>query len=494
MDIVQIAAEFAPIAKVGGLGDVLLGLSRELISKRETVCILLPKYDCLDVDKIEHLEVQMHDLPSYFNGEWHHNTIWKGIVEGVPVRLIESHDPQGFFERQKIYGCPDDISRFTYFSRVALEYLLRINHFPDILHLHDWHVSLIPILLKTLYASTPLNSAKTVLTLHNLAYQGHCKSYDLLQIGLNLKELPSPSHLQDAHYPDSINLLKGGIEVADHVTTVSPTYAKEVLTADGGNGLENVLKKHLKKFSGVLNGIDYHYWNPETDPHLPYHYSIVHLSKYSSRTPYLKEKEQLKSHLRRMFSLKEEDCPLVSCVTRLVHQKGPELIKYALLKTLEKGGQFVLIGSASDEKTHAEFYNLKRKLAESKHVHIELAYNESLSHLVYGASDLFLVPSLFEPCGLTQMIAMRYGTVPLVRETGGLADTVFEKKNGFTFKAPTAEQILPVLDRALHTWYNAPEEWNSLMLNSMKEDFSWSKPAAEYLKLYKQLRLSSLPA
>lgn len=489
MDIVQIAAELAPIAKVGGLGDVILGLSRELVKAGHQVIILLPKYDCLDFGLIEQPEVEIHDLPSYFDGHWHHNTIWKGKIGPVNLRLIESHDPQGFFERQTIYGCPDDVSRFVYFSRVALEYLLKTQQVPDVVHVHDWHVSIVPLLLKTIYASTALHPVKTVLTLHNLAYQGHCVEKDFMQIGLNPKEIKNPESLHDRYYPHTLNLLKTGIGHADAVTTVSPSYAKEALTEEGGKGLEDTIQKHVDKFSGILNGIDYEYWNPQIDPYLPFHYSSRQLGL---EPPFLAEKEKNKSHLRHVLSLKEEDCPLVCCVTRLVHQKGPELIKYALLKTLEKGGQFVLVGSAMDEKIHSEFYNLKRKLAESKHVHIELLYNEPLSHLVYAAADLFLIPSLFEPCGLTQMIAMRYGSVPLVRKTGGLSDTVFEGKNGFTFTSPTAEGIFPALDRALQCKINDPSTWRSLMQVGMETDFSWKKPAADYILLYQAVMKKGL--
>jgi starch synthase len=177
----------------------------------------------------------------------------------------------------------------------------------------------------------------------------------------------------------------------------------------------------------------------------------------------------------------------VSCIARLVPQKGPELMKFALLRTLERGGQFVLLGSAHDKETHTHFYNLKRKLAGSRHVHIELSYNESMSHLVYAASDLFLIPSRFEPCGLTQMIAMRYGTVPLVRKTGGLADTVFENKNGFLFSDFTAEGILSALDRSIDCWFDDPVKWRSLMSAGMNRDFSWNYPTEEYLKIYRKI-------
>jgi starch synthase len=460
VEIVHIAAELAPVAKVGGLGDVLHGLSRALLQKKHHVKIILPKYDTLDVDKVEHLEVMELDLPTRFDGTIYLNTLWKGLVDGIPVILIEPHDPTGFFDRGKIYGCEDDIARFCYFCLAALSL---VQKFPcDVIHIHDWHTGLIAGLLKERF---PEIQAKVVYTIHNLAYQGLCRSEDLDRVGWKSAQLKEGG---------VYNLLKGGIVFADHVTTVSPCYAKEILTSELGGNLQPILQKHYKKFSGVLNGIDYSYWNPATDPHLPFH--------FSHEAPENKQKN--KKELRRRLSLTDERCPLVGTVTRLVHQKGPELIKAGLLRTLEWGGQFVLLGSALDERTHMHFYNIKRKLAGSAHVHLELTYNEELSHLLYAGADLFLIPSLFEPCGLTQLIAMHYGAVPLARKTGGLADTVFEEKNGFLFGPPTAEEIHGALDRALNIWYRNPDSWQQLMLTGMKTDFSWNHPADEYLKIY----------
>lgn len=489
MEIVHIAAELAPIAKVGGLGDVLLGLGRSLIKKGHQVEIILPKYDCLDFNEIENTEVKIHDFHSFFDGEWHHNTIWQGKIKGIPLTLIESHDPYEFFDRQTVYGCPDDISRFSYFSRIALEYLHKTKRKPDIIHVHDWHAALVPVLLKTAYSHSPIYSAHSILTIHNLAYQGICDKPSLLKIGLKEEHFDQPDLLRDLHTPQAFNLLQGGIVYADCITTVSPNYAQEVMTPEGGKGLESVLRRYAHKFSGVLNGIDYTYWNPETDHHLPFHYSASSLSPSTSHPPFIEEKRKIQTHLRHILSLEDESCPIVGCVTRLVYQKGPELIKHALLKTLERGGQFILVGSAMDPKTHTEFYNLKRKLAASRHAHIELSYNEPLSHLVYAASDLFIVPSLFEPCGLTQMIAMRYGALPLVRETGGLKDTVAEGKNGFTFGLPTAEGISPALDRAFSCWFEQPQCWYEMVQTGMKKDFCWDSPADEYLKIYHALKL-----
>ncbi len=429
MKIVHLASELAPVAKVGGLGDVLQGLSRALLAKGHQVEVILPKYDTLDLSL---------------------------LPREIPVKLIESP----FFERGVIYGCEDDSARFTFFCRAALDYLQKSGRCPDVIHLHDWHTAVAAPLLKEQY---PELIAQCIFTIHNLAYQGECEESVLDQLGWK-----SDIIKEGATY----NLMKGGILYADHVTTVSPNYAHEILTTNQGGTLQAVLQAHQNKFSGVLNGIDYEYWNPATDPHLPAPFSLKKLAG----------KKLAKQELRKRLSLAEEARPLVVAITRLVPQKGPELIKAALLKTLELGGQFILLGSALDEKTHKEFEALKVEHTDSPHVHLELTYNEKLSHLVFGGGDLFLVPSLFEPCGLTQMIAMHYGNVPLVRATGGLVDTVFDGVNGFSFGPPTTEAICETLERALPLW-NTPK-WNALIESGMEVDHSWDRPAEEYLKIY----------
>ena len=461
MEIIHVSAELAPIAKVGGLGDVLHGLSRSLLDKGHGITIVLPKYDTLDLHGIKNLEVLETNQMIHFGGKEYPNTLWRGMVDEIPVVLIESHDPHEFFDRGKVYGCPDDVDRFNYFCLSAMEYIRKREC--DVVHLHDWHTAALAGLLKE---RNPAIRAKVLLTIHNLAYQGQCDATALERMGWKSELLRSGDHY---------NLLKGGIVFADKVTTVSPTYAHELLTTDISGALRATLQAHHHKFSGILNGIDYAFWNPKTDKFLPHHYSLHGLA----------QKELVKQAVKKRLSLADEKCPLVCAVTRLVHQKGPELIKAAILRTLEWGGQFVLLGSTSDERTHTQFYNLKRKLAGSAHVHLELSFSEELSHLVFAASDLFLIPSLFEPCGLTQQIAMRYGTVPVARSTGGLADTVLEGKNGFLFGPPTVEALNRSLDRALETWHHRPDIWHSLVEEGMSTDFSWEKPAEKYLALYR---------
>ncbi len=487
MEIVQIAVECAPLVKVGGLADVVLGLSRALHGASQSVEIVLPKYDCLDLTSIKNLEIHARDLICFYDQKTYPLTIWKGTVYGVLVTLIETHDPYGFFERKTVYGDPDDQERFCFFTRAAFDYLAQREKKPDIIHLHDWHTAIGAPLKKFLFPD--LQNTSVILTIHNLAYQGICDKRIIKAVGLDASSLDQPDLLQDHSYPHCFNLLQGGIVFADQITTVSPTYAKEVLTEKNDHGLGSFLSTYHKKFTGILNGIDVDIWSPETDPLLPVHYSLGDLK---ATPPFILQKAKLKKILQHQLALDETPSFLAASITRLTTQKAPELIKMALLHVKEKGGSFVLLGTPSDHKTHDEFAQLKNTLASNKKIHIELTYNEPLAHLVYAAADLFIVPSLYEPCGLTQMIAMNYGTVPLVRETGGLADTVHKGKNGFSFGPATKKGLCFALDAAMTDYHSNPTIWHLLIKNGMSNDFSWRIPAQQYLKLYQSTRKLAL--
>lgn len=487
MKIIHMTAEMAPFAKAGGLGDVIYGLGNAQAKKKEDlITVVLPKYESLDLSSLTSLRILIHDLMVPFEHQWTHTTVWEGNLGLIRIILIESQDPAEFFQREKIYGYPDDIERFAYFCCAAFEFI-KTDTPPDIVHIHEWQTALLAPFLKT-----NSFSSKIVFTIHNLSYQGICDPSLLDKINL------SPSiNLQDDEQPHLLNLLKGAIIYSDIITTVSPTYSQEILSPQEGNGLYKVLQKEQDKIDGILNGIDFDYWNPKKDTYLPFHYSLDNLIPFP---PFLAKKAKIKNHLQKiLFMEEEEETPMIGVITRLVAQKGPELIKEALLYTFEAGGQFLLLGSTFDPFHHEMFYALKRKFAGSRRVHIELSYNESLAHLIYAASDLILIPSIFEPCGLTQMIAMRYGTVPLARETGGLKDTIFDlhhsirplsKRNGFTFLKPEKEDLLNALNRALETWRSHPQEWHKLIEVGMQTDFSWDRPAAQYKDLYNSLLVS----
>lgn len=497
MHIVHIASELAPVAKVGGLGDVLLGLSRELSWKGHDVDIIIPKYDCMDSSQVRDFAVDTQDLKSYYDGEWYSNTVWIGWVENLKVYFIEPHHPKYFFNRGCFYGCDDDIERYLYFSRAALDFLVKENSNPDIIHIHDWQTAVIAPLFYTLFKPQDLlTKPKIVMTIHNMEYQGKCASFNLDWIGMAGKKMALPETMQDPLYPQAVNLLKGSLVYSDFITTVSPNYAWEVKTPEGGRGLDPLIIKYQNKFAGVLNGIDYTYWNPEIDKYLPSHFSPRELPANKQDRNTLDKKAFIKKLLRNRLYLDETHKPLVGCIARLVPQKGIEMIKHVINTISDKKGQFVLLGSSPIPAIQQEFHELRHRYDDHPNVHLVLQHQEELAHWIFAGSDIFIVPSLFEPCGLTQLISMKYGTVPVVRKTGGLADTVFdvdysglplEETNGYSFDFPDNKGIDSALDRALNCWYHDPDRWRKLMISAMTMDFSWSKPCNEYLNIYKKL-------
>jgi starch synthase len=497
MHIVHIASELAPLAKVGGLADVVLGLCRELSWKGHDIDIIIPKYDCMDSEQIRDMTMEYKDLMSFYEGEWYSNTVWMGWVENLKVYFIEPHHPRFFFNRGCFYGCDDDIERFTYFSRAAMEFLYKKPVTPDIIHLHDWQTAAIAPLYSDMYKKLGYSKPKIVTTIHNIEYQGKCLPENLNKIGLDGQAYLEPNKMQDNNDLRLINLLKGAIVYSELITTVSPNYAKEVLLPEGGRGLESTLRKYQSKFKGVLNGIDYSYWNPEIDRFLPVHFSPRELPSNKKDRNTLDKKGYIKKLLREKLLLSEDHCPIVACVTRLVPQKGIDLIKHVMNHIVDKRGQFILLGSSPIPSISAEFHALKHQYADHPHINIILHHQEDLAHLIYAGSDMLIVPSLFEPCGLTQMIALKYGTVPIVRKTGGLADTIvdvdfskkpMEERNGYVFDTPDARGIDSALDRAIHYWFEEPDHWRQLMLNGMKIDFSWNTSSDIYLDLYRSLK------
>lgn len=492
MHIVHFTSELAPIAKVGGLGDVVYGLCKELVRLGHKVEIILPKYDTLRYDLIKNLKVCYRELWSYEGPYRYNNTIWSCEIDGLSIFLIEPHHPRYFFHRGTIYGCEDDIDRFLYFSRAAMEFLYKSGKTPDALHIHDWPTSVIPLLLKKMYLALGMKQIRTVLTLHNLEHQGKCPSKCLSQIGLRGEEYLTPELLQDPTELSFLNLLKGGICYADRLSTVSPSYEQEIQTTEGGHGLAPFIHKHRKKLKGILNGIDEDFWDPEKDPHLatnfPAHppFSPLQIQQIDEN------KAKNKQALQKKLSLPENPMmPLGACISRLVTQKAPLLIASAFQYILEKGGQCVILGSIHDAEMLELFSTLKQNT--SSNGIIILDYDEALSHLIYAASDFFIVPSLFEPCGLTQMIALRYGSIPIVRNTGGLKDTVFDidtssapemLRNGFTFENPKEQDLQQAISKALYLWKTDHSKWINLRMRGMNKDHSWKRAAQEYLKIY----------
>ncbi|KAE8689869.1 putative starch synthase 4 [Hibiscus syriacus] len=487
LHIIHIAAEMAPVAKVGGLGDVVTGLGKALQKRGHLVEIVLPKYDCMQYDRICDLRALDATVNSYFDDKLFQNKVWTCTVEGLPVYFIEPHHPNKFFWRGQYYGEHDDFKRFSFFSRAALELILQAGKKPDIIHCHDWQTAFVAPLYWDLYAPRGLNSARICFTCHNFDYQGTAPASELASCGLDVYQLNRPDRMQDNSAHDIVNPIKGAIVFSNIVTTVSPTYAQEVRTAEGGRGLHSTLNFYSKKFLGILNGIDTESWNPATDMFLKVQYSAYGLQG----------KEENKDSMRRLLGLSSADdrTPLVGCITRLVPQKGVHLIRHAIYRTLEMGGQFVLLGSSPVPHIQREFEGIANQFQNHEHIRLILKYDESLSRYIYAASDMFIIPSIFEPCGLTQMIAMRYGSVPIVRKTGGLNDSVFDVdddmiphqcRNGFTFTTADEQGLNGAMERAFNLYKTDNESWQQLVRKIMNIDFGWESSASQYEELYVQ--------
>ncbi|MEO5355896.1 MAG: glycogen synthase [Nitrospirae bacterium YQR-1] len=487
MYIVMVTPEIAPVAKVGGLADVVFGLSRELEIRGNSVEIILPKYDCMWYDRIFDLQVVYDGLWVPYYNTWIHCTVFFGFVHGRKCFFIDSHSDKNFFSRGVFYGHGDDNERFAFFCRAALEFMYKAGKNPDIIHCHDWQTALVPVLLYEIYQHIGMSHPRVIFTLHNLKHQGIAGEYALREVGLDAGKLINYERLQDDHNPHAINLMKGGIVYSNFVTTVSPQYAWDVRTSEQGFGMGHTLHIHQSKFGGILNGIDYDVWNPEIDPHIPFKYGTSNID----------DKYKNKEALRHRLLLRQDLKPIICAIGRLDHQKGVHLIKHALYYAIQNGWQFILLGSSPDRAVNDEFLHIKHQLNDNPDCHLEIGYNDELSHLMYAGSDMLLIPSLFEPCGLTQMIAMKYGTIPIVRSTGGLANTVFDanhsdrpfnERNGYVFHGTDYGSLEHAMHRATGLWYSYPSDFRNLILNAMNYDWSWNWPGKHYLDIYEFIR------
>lgn len=486
--IVHITPELAAVAKVGGLADVVFGLSRELAIRGNHVEIILPKYASMRYDQIFELQEVYKDLwVPWYDGAIH-CTVFFGFVHDRKCFFIEPHSPDNFFNRGSIYGFKDDVLRYAFFSRAAMEFLWKAGKHPDIIHCHDWQTALVPVFLYEFYQSLGMTHPRVCLTIHNFAHQGVTGVELLHATGLHRPErFFDQTRMADNRHPKALNLLKGGIVYANFVTTVSPRYAFETKDQGQGFGLEPTLHTHHIKYGGVVNGIDYDIWNPEIDRQIPVHYGIDSIDgKYDN-----------KRALRHRLMLADNDKPIVAFIGRLDPQKGLDLVRHAIFYTLERGAQFVLLGSSPDDRINGDFWNLKRMLNDSPDCHLEIGFDEDLSHLIYAGADMMLVPSRFEPCGLTQLISLRYGTIPVVRAIGGLADTVFDKdfsdrplhaRNGYVFQDYDNPGLESALGRAIACYRNHPDHFRELMKNAMRSDYSWNVPGQDYLNIYDYIR------
>ncbi len=491
MQIVHIASEMAPVSKVGGLADVVFGLTHELAIRGNEVEVILPKYDNMRYEHIHGLCECFSDLwVPWYDGAVR-CTVHFGFVYERKCFFIEPHSNDHFFNRGKFYGDDDDVWRFAFFSRAAMEFLYKSGKRPAIIHCHDWHTALVPVLLWEVYQQLGMRNSRVCYTIHNFMHQGLCGTEILAAVGLdNPDYFNRPDRLADPRHPGALNLMKAGIVYSNFVTTVSPKHAFEAKEQGQGFGLEGSLRAHEAKYGGVLNGIDYNAWNPAADPLIPSPFDAEHIDK----------KGENKRALRHRFQLADTDKPIVAHIGRLDPQKGLDLVRHSIFHCLNGGAQFVLLGSSPEPSINDYFNHLKGELGENPDCHLEIGFHEELAHLIYAGADLILVPSRFEPCGLTQLIAMRYGTIPVVRSVGGLADTVFDKdnserepdsRNGFVFQHDDEPSVEYALDRAISCYSETPEAFLRLQQNALRADHSWNVPGQHYLNIYNYIREKS---
>lgn len=480
LKVVFLASELTPIAKVGGLGDVVGALPKALYELGINVSVFLPFYGCIDVKKYKIRKIK-DGIKVVADSRIEKIGLWRTSLPDSKISAyLISHK---YFSGKEIYyagakmangkyeDSASDINRFVFFTKAALTALRVLKLRPDIIHCHDWHTALAPDLLKTENEKNDFfKKTKTVYTIHNLANQGIAAP---VIIGFSGLDQNLPVIKADLENGD-INMMVQGIMSADIINTVSPSYAQEILSHYKGAGLDQILLKRKNDLYGVVNGIDTDFYNPQTDKFIKSKYSIVNLNKKADNKIVLQKKLGLPI---------DKKIALIGLVSRLVWQKGIELVTDEFLKL---NCQFVFLGTG-DKKLEEGLKKLAEKYPDKFRAIIK--FDEELSHLIYAGSDIFLMPSLFEPCGLGQMIAMRYGAVPVVRATGGLKDTVrqlsIKKADGFVFRKFESEALFAELKKALDIYYEKPKFWKQLMINGMKADFSWEKSAKEYLKIYK---------
>ena len=474
-----IGSECHPFVKTGGLGDVMYALPRELVRLNCDVRVILPRYACIPQeyqDKMVYRGEFYMDLGR--TGRSYYVGIMEYICDGVVYDFI---DNQEFFSSGRPYtNLVDDIPRYCFFSKAALAALNYMDWIPDIVHCHDWQAALVPIYLRTLFKDTPVGRAKSILTIHNLRFQG---VYNIPTIKY-WTGLPDEVFNMGALQQDWVdaNLLKGGLAYADRITTVSHTYAGEIQTPAYGERLDAHLRYHSWKLRGIVNGIDYGMWDPQTDPALAENYGLGNV---------LEHKMANKRALQRELGLQEDEGKFViGLVSRLTNQKGLDLVSAIMPQILDGNTQMVVLGTGDHEyeDTFRYYENTHRGTFSAC-----IQYDEGRAHRIYAGADVVLVPSRFEPCGLTQLNAMHYGTLPIVRETGGLKDTVEPYNeftgggNGFTFDRYESGLLLEAINRAKSLYFTNRYHWDEIVQRDMAKDVSWTNSARQYKDLYLEL-------
>lgn len=488
LNLLIAASEAVPYAKTGGLADVAAALPAELARLGHNVILILPRYRSLD-NSGRTFQV-LDRIPVHTPLGASEVTIEEDIIstsDRLSVRVWALRH-EFFSSRSGLYqqqgrDFDDNLERFVWFSRAVIEVMVYLHRQKgwktDVLHLHDWQTSLCAVYLRTLDSTRPeVQRTKTVLTLHNVGYQGIFPAAKFWHTGLPLA-LFTPEGLE---FYGSVNLLKGGILFADWLTTVSPTYAKEILTPEFGFGLQGVLQTRREKLQGIINGIDVGIWNPETDPYLPVRYSA------DNRTGKL----QCKQALQEEFGLPRKEVPLLAVIARLTSQKGLDLVEAAIPRLMDLDLQLVILGTG-DPGHESSLAKMRDRFPDR--MALRIGFDEGLAHRIEGGADMFLMPSRYEPCGLSQLYSLRYGTVPIVTKTGGLVDTVApldsdgtnsDRATGFHILVPTSDAVVNAVHEAVRV-YRRPALWSDMVRRGMKTDVSWVGSARSYEKLFVSL-------
>jgi len=473
MKILYVAAEATPYVKVGGLGDVMGGLPRELCDSGEDARVVIPLYSTIkeelrkDLKPVAEINIPLGWRMCYCG-------IYESEYKGVKYYFI---DNEQYFKRPSTYGEFDDAERFAFFSKAALEILPHINFYPDVINSNDWHTALVPLYLNAYYRNiTAYKGIKTVLSIHNIEFQGQYDPIILGHVfGLDV------TYRSIFMYDGCLNILKAGIESADIVTTVSRTYAEEILSPQFSHGLHNILVPRQYKLRGIVNGIDYEAFDPKTDKLIPHNFDYKTIRFKSLNKTALQKEMDLPVDAKK---------PMLGMVTRLTSQKGLDLLRDAMYELLKLDIQLVVLGTG-----YPEYEQLMRYWEDTDHQKVRgiIKFSNELASKIYAASDMFLMPSRAEPCGLAQMISMRYGSVPIVHTVGGLKETVTpynpetKEGNGFTFQSYDPWDMYDAIKRAVNT-YNSKDGWKFVRKNAMNTDFSWNKSANEYLEMYKEIK------
>jgi starch synthase len=481
MKVAIVSSECAPFAKTGGLADVVGALPKYLAARGVDVKVFIPKYDSIDEkkfgleyqDTIGEMKVRVGGFPRSVH-------IHKAVIPRSSVEIFFI-DCREYYYRGMIYTEQwDEDERFILLNKAVIELCQRLQWAPDVFHCNDWQTGLLPLFVKDNYSwDRMFDHSAFLYSIHNIAYQGRF-SFDTI---MKAEIRPEYGRGGVLDFDNSFCMMKGGILFSEVVSTVSETYAQEVLTPEFGSGMEGILRQKENDFFGVLNGIDTDEWDPATDKHIPYHYSK------EDRTNKMKNKQFLLEKTSLIF---DENIPVIGIISRLVAQKGFDLIADAIHGLMGLNAQWVILGSG-EEQFEKLFTAMNNTLPQKCWTY--LGFNNELAHLIEAGADMFLMPSHYEPCGLNQMYSLRYGTVPIVRKTGGLADTVHDwheysaqgknSGNGFSFHDATGYALQSTVKRAIDS-FHIPEEWTTIQRNGMSGDFSWEHSAAEYIRLYER--------